>query len=102
LSGGNLQRVVLARELSRTPRVLIACYPTRGLDVKTAEMTRSLLVSARKQGTAVLLISEDLDELFALSDRLFVMYEGAIVHESSPRQTTPREVGLVMTGHGVE
>ena len=99
LSGGNMQRVVLNRELTRDPRVLVAYYPTRGLDVKTAEATRALLLKAREAGSATVLISEDLDELFAISDRLMVMHRGEVVGHSSPADTSAHQVGMLMTGH---
>lgn len=99
LSGGNMQRVVLNRELTRKPRILIAYYPTRGLDVTTAEATRTLLLEARSAGAAIVLISEDLDELFAISDRIMVMYAGQSVGQSRPDETSPYQVGLLMTGH---
>ena len=99
LSGGNMQRVVLNRELTRDPRVLVAYYPTRGLDVKTAEATRTLLLKAREAGSATVLISEDLDELFAISDRLMVVHRGEVVGHSSPADTSAHQVGMLMTGH---
>ena len=99
LSGGNMQRVVLNRELTRDPRVLVAYYPTRGLDVKTAEATRALLLKAREAGSATVLISEDLDELFAISDRLMVVHRGEVVGHSSPADTSAHQVGMLMTGH---
>ena len=99
LSGGNMQRVVLNRELTRDPRVLVAYYPTRGLDVNTAEITRALLLKAREAGSATVLISEDLDELFAISDRLMVMHRGEVVGHSSPADTSAHQVGMLMTGH---
>jgi simple sugar transport system ATP-binding protein len=98
LSGGNLQRVVIARELSRRPKVLLAYYPARGLDVSNAEAMRKLLLTYRSQQTAILLVSEDMDELFALSDRLLVMYHGRIVGTFRPQDTTADEVGHLMTG----
>jgi general nucleoside transport system ATP-binding protein len=98
LSGGNMQRVVLAREIVRNPRVLIAYYPTRGLDVKTTEATRGLLMDTRGDGAAVLLVSEDLDELFAMSDRLVVMHSGSVVGHFRPADTNKHDVGLLMTG----
>jgi simple sugar transport system ATP-binding protein len=98
LSGGNLQRVVIARELSRNPKVLLAYYPARGLDVSNAEAMRKLLLSYRSQGMAILLISEDMDELFALSDRLVVMYHGRIVGAFRPQETNADVVGHLMTG----
>jgi general nucleoside transport system ATP-binding protein len=98
LSGGNLQRVVIARELSRNPRLLIAFYPARGLDVSNAEAMRQLLLHCRGQGMGILLISEDLDELFALSDRLLVMYHGRVVGNFAPHETDTHAVGHLMTG----
>ena len=99
LSGGNIQRVVLARELVRSPKTLLAYYPTRGLDVLTAEATRRLLMDCRERGGAVVLVSEDLDELFALSDRLVVMYQGEVVGEFNPKDASVHDIGLLMTGH---
>ena len=99
LSGGNMQRVVLNRELTRDPRVLVAYYPTRGLDVKTAEATRALLLKAREAGSATVLISEDLDELLAMSDRLMVMHRGEVVGHSRPADTSAHQIGMLMTGH---
>jgi simple sugar transport system ATP-binding protein len=98
LSGGNLQRVVIARELSRSPKVLLAYYPARGLDVSNAEAMRKLLLAYRKQGVGILLVSEDMDELFALSDRLVVMYHGRIVGTFRPHDTNADAVGHLMTG----
>ncbi|MBK8050341.1 MAG: ABC transporter ATP-binding protein [Anaerolineales bacterium] len=98
LSGGNLQRVVIARELSRQPAVLLAYYPARGLDVSNAEAMRQLLLSYRSKGVGILLVSEDMDELFALSDRLVVMYHGRIVGTFRPHETTADEIGHLMTG----
>jgi simple sugar transport system ATP-binding protein len=98
LSGGNLQKLILARELSRDPDVLIANQPTRGVDVGAIEFVRKTILEQRGEGTGVLLISEDLDELFELSDRILVIYEGEFVHDSTPEETSPEEVGLEMTG----
>lgn len=98
LSGGNLQRVIIARELGRQPRLLIAYYPARGLDISNAEAARSLLLQARAAQTGVLLISEDMDELFALSDRLVVMHGGRVVGAFKPDETNPYQVGRLMTG----
>lgn len=100
LSGGNLQRLVLARELHRPYRLVVALYPTRGLDVRSANAVRQALLLARDEGRGVLLISEDLSELFALCDRIVVMLRGRIVGEFRPEETTPAEVGRVMTGGG--
>ena len=98
LSGGNIQKIVLARELSRSPRTIIAAQPTRGLDIGAAEYVREQLITQRNNGTAVMLISEDLDEIFALSDRIAVIYEGKIM-DILPRKEANREkVGLLMAG----
>ena len=78
LSGGNMQKVVLARALARNPKVLIASQPTRGLDVGATEYVRKRLLEEKEHGTAVVLLSEDLDEVLALSDRIAVIYEGCI------------------------
>ncbi len=98
LSGGNLQRVVIARELGRQPKLLLAYYPARGLDVSNTEAMRTLLLSYRSQGAGILLISEDMDELFALSDRLAVMYHGRIVGLFRPQETDAGHIGHLMTG----
>jgi len=98
LSGGNVQRVVLAREMARSPRLILAFYPTRGLDVRSAMAARGLFVACRDAGAGVLLISEDLGELFSLSDRLTVLFRGRIVGTSTPQEITMNEVGYLMTG----
>jgi simple sugar transport system ATP-binding protein len=99
LSGGNLQKIVLGREFSGRPRVLVAASPTRGLDVGAIETVHDyLLDAAGTHGVGVLLISEDLDEILALADRVVVMYEGAIVGEATPGQTSVEEIGLLMAG----
>jgi len=98
LSGGNIQKIVLARELSRKPRAIIAAQPTRGLDIGAAEYVREQLIEQRNDGTAVLLISEDLDEIFALSDRIAVIYEGKIMDILERDQATREKVGLLMAG----
>ena len=85
LSGGNLQKVILAREISGHPALMIAVHPTRGLDVGATETVHNLLVEQRDSGAAILLISEDLDELLALADRVAVMYEGRIIGEMPGR-----------------
>lgn len=99
LSGGNVQRVMLAGELGRGASVLLAYYPTRGLDVMSAESTRGLLLRKAESGAAVVLVSEDLDELLTLSHRLLVMYRGRIVGEFDATDASTREIGLLMTGH---
>ncbi len=98
LSGGNLQRVVVAREVARKPKVLLAYYPARGLDVANAEAMRQLLLRCRQEGAAVLLFSEDMDELFTLSDRLLVLYHGQIVGRLQPHEYDAHRVGHLMTG----
>lgn len=101
LSGGNIQKLVLARELSRQPRVLIAAQPTRGVDIGASEYIHHRLLEERTKGTAILLISEDLDEILALSDRIVVMYEGAIVGEVKRDAADVRTLGLMMAGSKV-
>src|SRR5262245_48296185 len=98
LSGGNLQKVVLAREFSGYPVVLVAASPTRGLDVAGLEVVHAYLRDAAERGVGVLLISEDLDEIRALADRIVVMYEGAIVGERDAETATVEELGLLMAG----
>jgi general nucleoside transport system ATP-binding protein len=102
LSGGNLQKVILARETSGQPKLMIAVHPTRGLDVGAIEGIHRLLISLRDQGAAILLISEELDELFSLADRLAVIYEGQIVGETSPERSNLDAIGLMMAGTKVE
>jgi len=97
LSGGNQQKVILAREIDRDPRVLIAAQPTRGLDVGAIEFVHRRLVAERDEGRAVLLVSLELEEVLSLADRILVMYEGEIVGEFPPT-TTEEELGIAMTG----
>jgi simple sugar transport system ATP-binding protein len=96
LSGGNLQRAILARELSAHPRLLVAMQPTRGLDVGAIEGVQRLILSQRETGAAILLSSEELEELFALSDHILVMYEGEIVGDMVEHDL--EQIGLMMTG----
>jgi len=98
LSGGNIQKLVLARELSRKPRVLVAAQPTRGLDIGATEYVHQQLIKQRKEGIATLLISEDLDEILALSDRIAVIYEGEIMAIVTREEATPEKLGLLMAG----
>ena len=98
LSGGNLQKVVLAREFSSEPAVLIAASPTRGLDVSSIETVHSYLREAASTGVGVLLLSEDLDEILALADRIAVMYEGGVAGEREAESATVEELGLLMAG----
>ena len=98
LSGGNQQKVIVARELSRDLRLTIAAQPTRGVDVGSIEYIHSRIVKERDAGTAVLIVSTELEEVMALSDRLLVMYRGRVVAELDPKKVTPMEVGLYMAG----
>jgi len=103
LSGGNLQRVILAREISGRPNFMVAVQPTRGLDVGAIEGVHRLLLTQREAGAAVLLISEELEELLALSDRVYVIYEGKIMGEVKVGATESEHslieaIGLMMTG----
>jgi simple sugar transport system ATP-binding protein len=97
LSGGNQQKVVVAREVERDPRVLLAAQPTRGLDVGAIEFVHRRLVEERDEGRAVLLVSLELEEILSLSDRILVMYEGRIVGEYGP-DVSAEELGIAMTG----
>ena len=98
LSGGNLQRLLVGRELDGEPNVLIAAQPTRGLDVQGVAAIQNILVEQAAAGVGILLISEDLEELFALSDRLLVMHEGKIADDFDPDTATRQAVGAAMTG----
>jgi simple sugar transport system ATP-binding protein len=119
LSGGNIQKVILARELSSSPTVLVASQPTRGVDIGAAEYIHRRLIDKRNQltdaefiqavliehrnaRTAILMISEDLDEVFGLSDRIAVLYEGKIMGIVDPKTATREEVGLMMAGVAAE
>jgi simple sugar transport system ATP-binding protein len=102
LSGGNIQKLIMARELSRDPRVLIAAQPTRGVDIGATEFIHQRLLEQRAAGKAILLISEDLDEIRALSDRIAVMYEGCILGSVERNQATVEEIGLLMAGIPME
>jgi ABC-type uncharacterized transport system ATPase subunit len=97
LSGGNQQKVIIAREVSRDPRVLVAAQPTRGLDVGAIEFVHRRLVEERDEGRAILLVSFELDEILSLSDRILVLYEGQIVAEFTP-DVTEEEIGFAMLG----
>jgi simple sugar transport system ATP-binding protein len=98
LSGGNVQKVLLGREFTGQPAVLIAASPTRGLDVGAIESVRRMLIDAADSGMGVLLISEDLEEVLALSDRILVMYEGGIVGEVPAAGADVATLGLLMGG----
>jgi general nucleoside transport system ATP-binding protein len=98
LSGGNVQRVLLARELSSNPRVVVAASPTRGLDVSATQDVRQTLLDAASSGVGVMLISEDLDEVLTLSDRVAVLYGGRVVGIVRPSEVSREQVGLMMAG----
>ena len=98
LSGGNIQKLILARELSSKPRVLIAAQPTRGVDIGAAEYIHQRLIEQRSEGTATLVISEDLDEIFALSDRIAVICQGEIMGIVDAADATREQIGLLMAG----
>jgi ABC-type uncharacterized transport system ATPase subunit len=98
LSGGNVQKVVLARELSSRPRSIVAANPTRGLDVGATESVRALLLKAAADGVGILLISEDLDEILTLADRIAVIYEGHIVGVVPRDEADVQQIGLMMAG----
>ena len=98
LSGGNKQKVVIARELSANPSLLIASQPTRGVDVGSIEFIHSQIISARDKGAAVLLVSAELDEVLGLSDRILVMYDGQIVAELEGASADRAEIGRLMAG----
>ena len=98
MSGGNQQKAIIAREIDKDPKLLVAVQPTRGLDVGAIEYIHKQIVDERDRGKAVLLISLELDEVMDLSDRILVMYEGEIVGEFDPKQTTVQELGLYMAG----
>ena len=107
LSGGNLQRVILAREISGNPNFMVAVQPTRGLDVGAIEGVHRLLLTQREAGAAVLLVSEELEELLALSDRVYVIYEGKIMGEIKVKSAEPdhsqiEALGMMMTGTPLE
>ena len=98
LSGGNIQKVIIARELSSNPLILAALYPTRGLDIGAAEYVHKVIVESREKGMGTILISEDLDELFKLSDRIAVMFRGKNVGIVNPSEVSKTDIGLMMSG----
>lgn len=100
LSGGNLQRLILARETANQPRLLIAENPTRGLDIAAAEFVRNVLLDLRDRGTSILLVSADLDEIMAMSDRIVVMYEGQIRYAADTFDADFSRIASAMGGHG--
>ena len=100
LSGGNQQKLIVGREMSGEPRLLIAAHPTRGVDVGAQSAIWDHLRRARAEGLAVLLISADLDELIGMSDTLHVILRGKLVGQADPAAITPDELGSLMTGAG--
>ena len=98
LSGGNIQKVILARELSRGPRALVAVYPTRGVDMGAAEFIHGQLLDLRARGTGILLVSEELEELLALSDRIAVVFRGRVLDVLATRGATRAQLGRLMAG----
>ena len=102
LSGGNIQKLILARELDRKPRVLIAAQPTRGVDIGATEYIHAQLLAQRSEGLATLLISEDLDEVKALSDRILVMFGGESMGIVNADEVTIEQLGLMMAGERME
>jgi len=100
LSGGNQQKVIVAREFGRDVKLVVASQPTRGLDVGSIEYIHERIVQERDEGAAILIVSTELDEVLALSDRILVMYRGTLVAETTPETTTAAELGLHMAGAG--
>jgi simple sugar transport system ATP-binding protein len=98
LSGGNQQKLLLARELAGSPRLIVAVHPTRGVDIGATEAIHEALREQRARGAATLLISEDLDELLALSDRIAVFFAGRVMGELPARGANPEQIGLLMAG----
>jgi len=101
-SGGNQQKLVVAREMSAQPKLIVVSQPTRGLDVGAIEFIHKTLIELRDSGVAILLVSMELDEIVSLSDRVAVMYSGQIMGEIDPQQVTVEEIGLMMAGHKFE
>ena len=98
LSGGNIQKTILAREIDSCGGILIAVYPSRGLDVGATEAVRQNIIAQRDQGNAVLLVSEELEELQMVADRIAVMFEGKIMGTRNVKDTNTEELGLMMAG----
>jgi simple sugar transport system ATP-binding protein len=99
LSGGNLQKLVAARELGGAPAAIVACYPTMGLDIKSTEALLARLAAHAADGAAILWIGEEIDDLLAVADRIAVIYAGRIVAFVDPAETDATEIGRHMTGH---
>jgi simple sugar transport system ATP-binding protein len=99
-SGGNQQKIVVAREIERNPDLLLVGQPTRGVDIGAIEFIHKQIVALRDAGKAILLVSVELDEILSLSDRIAVMFDGRIMGERDPSGTNERELGLLMAGVG--
>ena len=97
-SGGNQQKIVVAREFEQNPNILLVGQPTRGVDIGAIEFIHKKIISLRDEGKAILLISVELDEIMSLSDRIIVMFDGKIVGEKNNKNITDRELGLLMAG----
>ena len=97
-SGGNQQKIVVAREIERNPDLLLIGQPTRGVDIGAIEFIHKQIVALRDQGKAILLVSVELEEIMSLSDRIAVMFDGAIMGERLPEQTNVQDLGLLMAG----
>ncbi len=98
LSGGNLQKLVIAREFDFNPQLLVISHPSRGIDIRTIRFVHNEIIKRRNSGDGVLLVSGDLDEVLALSDRIGVMYRGRLVKPTEPTKTNKKELGMYMTG----
>ena len=98
LSGGNQQKIVLAREIERDPDLLLVGQPTRGVDIGAIEFIHQQIVALRDRGKAILLVSVELDEILSLSDKIAVMFDGKIMGERLPSETNEKELGLLMAG----
>jgi simple sugar transport system ATP-binding protein len=97
-SGGNQQKIVLAREIERSPELLLVGQPTRGVDIGAIEFIHQRIIELRDAGKAILLVSVELDEIMSMSDRIAVMFDGRIMGERDPATTNQRELGLLMAG----
>ena len=98
MSGGNIQKLLLAREIDSDPKMIVAVYPMRGLDIGATDYVRRLLIGESEKGKAVLLISEDLEDILTMTDRIIVMHEGEIMGVVKPQETSREEIGLMMAG----
>ena len=102
LSGGNIQKVLVGREISSSPKVFMAAYPVRGLDINSSYLIYDLLNAQKEKGTAVLFVGEDLDVLMALCDKILVLSQGKVSGIVNPKEVSKEEIGLLMTKGGQE